>query len=482
MARSGEESPLTRRRFLRTTGVLAALPVVGSLLAACGPNQPSAPAQSSSQVPSQPTQVGSAAQSGSASGTPAATPAKAEASGEVRVWFPWEDRADYFIKEQAKAQPNLKMKFEVGEFDSNTKTMAALAAGNPPDISYLGRWQTCDLAVRNAIFALDDRVKGAKSFKWDDVWSRLQKDSTSWGKIWIIPYATDTRALFYNKDVMAKAGLDPEKPPTNWNELAEQSAKATKKNSAGQLETIGFTPTFGNPPTFLLFYSMLWLLDSDIVNADKTKVTMQEKGPEALTIVKDLMDKLGGYEQAAAFTKGLTLSQGINAFSAGKVAFAMDGQWELATYAKYSPDLKYGMIAGPTYPPHQEHLNYDGGGGWFYFKKGKNPDGAWDLTEFLMGHDFYVTWFDQLDFMPVLQSAAKDWSAKKKAREVFVSTANTVHWIPIVVGTLDMLNYIQTMWDDVMFGKAPMDQALKKAADGVQAILDKHNSYPAPQG
>jgi ABC-type glycerol-3-phosphate transport system substrate-binding protein len=476
MSRSGDRHRVTRRHFLTASGAVTVLPAVAALLAACGPNQPAAPAQPTAAQPTQ------AAQSATSSGAPAATAAPSQAGGEVRVWFPWDDRAKYFIDGQAKAQPNLKMKFEVGEFDSNTKTMAVLAAGNPPDMSYLGRWQTCDLAVRNAIYALDDRVKNASSWKWDDVWSRLQKDSTSWGKIWIVPYATDTRALFYNEDLMTKSGLDPTKPPTTWTDLLDQSVKATKKNSAGQLEQLGFTPTFGNPPTFLLFYSMLWLLDSDIVNADKTKVTMLDHGTEALTIVKDFMDKLGGYEQASAFTKGLTLAQGIDAFSANKVVFAMNGAWQLATYAQYSPDLKYGMIPGPTYAPHQEHLNYDGGGGWFYFKKGKNVDGAWQLTDFLMGHDFYVTWFDQLDFLPVLQTAAKDWSAKKKAREVFVATANTVHWIPIVVGTLDMLNFIQTMWDDVMFGKATMDEALKKAADGVQAILDKHNSYPAPQG
>lgn len=479
MPRSGDHPRVTRRHFLVASGAIAALPAVAVLLAACGPNQAASPPQSTS---SQSTPTPQSNQAATPSSAPAATPAKAAASGEVRVWFPWEDRAKFFIDEQAKAQPNVKMKFEVGEFDSNTKTMAVLAAGNPPDMSYLGRWQTCDLAVRNAIYALDDRIKGTTVFKWDDVWSRLQKDSTSWGKIWIVPYATDTRALFYNKDVMQKAGLDPEKPPLTWQDMLAQAATATKKNSSGQLDSIGFTPTFGNPPTFLLFYSMLWLLESDIVNADKTKVTMLEKGQEGLTIVKDFMDKVGGYEQAAAFTKGLTLGEGINAFSAGKVAFAMDGAWQLASYSKYSPDLKYGTIPGPTYTPHPEHLNYDGGGGLFYFKKAKNPDGAWSITEFLMGHDFYVNWFDQQDFMPVLQSAAKDWSAKKKAREVFVSTANTVHWIPIVVGTLDMLNFIQTMWDDVMFGKSPMDQALKKAADGVQAILDKHNSYPAPQG
>src|SRR5262249_19037784 len=159
-----------------------------------------------------------------------------------------------------------------------------------------------------------DRIKGARSWKWDDVWSRLQKDSTTWGKKWIVPYSTDTRAFFYNPELMTQSGLNPDKPPKTWAELLEQAAKAANKDASCKIDQIVYTPTFGNPPTFLTFYSMLWLLGSDIANEDRTKVTLEEKGAEAMTMVKDLMDKQGGYEAASAFTKGLTLGQGIDAF------------------------------------------------------------------------------------------------------------------------------------------------------------------------
>jgi ABC-type glycerol-3-phosphate transport system substrate-binding protein len=137
---------------------------------------------------------------------------------------------------------------------------------------------------------------------------------------------------------------------------------------------------------------------------------------------------------------------------------------------------------GVTHAPNTEPFNYDGGGGLFYFKKGKNPDGAWEFTEFLMGKQFYLDWAHGVGFMPTLRSVAEEWTKKDPKREVFTATANTVRWIPIVVGTLDMLSHITKMWDDILFGKAPMDQALKLAATNVQQILDKHNSYPPPQG
>ncbi|HEV8636445.1 MAG TPA: extracellular solute-binding protein [Chloroflexota bacterium] len=471
MASTFSLGSVSRRRLLLSSASAA----LAAVLAACGPA--ASPTTAPTTAP-----AGGSTQAAAGATKPAAGAPGAKPAGEVRMWFPWEDRADFMVKEQAKAQPDVKLKFEVGEYDSSTKTMASLAAGNPPDFSFLGRWQTCDLAVRNGIFALDDRIKDARSWKWDDVWSRLQKDSTSWGKKWIVPYSTDTRALYYNKELMKQTGLDPEKPPKVWNDLVEQAAKGTKKDSSGKIDVIGYTPTFGNPPTFLTFYSMLWMFGSDIANEERSKVTLQEKGTQAMTLVKELMDKQGGYEQASAFTKALTLGQGLDAFSAGKVVLAMHTNGVLANYDKYAPNLQYGLAPGVTYPPNTEPFNYDGGGGLFYFKKAKNPDGAWAVTDFLMGKEFYFTWFDQLSFLPALRTVAEDWAKKDKRREVFASTANTVHWIPITVGALEAVNHVSKMWDDILLGKTPMDQALKTAADNIQQVLDKHNSYPPPQG
>ena len=58
-----------------------------------------------------------------------------------------------------KAGLGITAKWQLGEFDDSTKTMASLAAGNPPPLSYLGRWQHPDLAARDAetlIVAIDN--------------------------------------------------------------------------------------------------------------------------------------------------------------------------------------------------------------------------------------------------------------------------------------------------------------------------------------
>lgn len=407
-------------------------------------------------------------------------PAAPATAAEFAFWFPWEPQGTFLMDRFNEQGAGFNAKFELGEYDSQTKIIPAIAAGTPPPVAYLGRWQTADLAVRNALLVLDDSIAAAKTFQWENIWERLQKDSISWGKKWTVPYTTDTRALFYNKQVMADAGLDPEKPPLTWGKLHEMATKLTKQDSAGRLDQIGFTPSFGNPPVFLLFLTMIWCLGSDMVNEDMTKITITDKGEEAMTFLKQIMDDQGGYEAAVAFTKGLSLAEGIDAFSAGKVGLAMHGQWVLNNYDQYSPDLEFGMIPGPVFPEYDIHANYDGGGGWFFFKQGGNFDEAWQFVEFTMESETYLAYANQFEALPARSDVGAEWAKLDERRQVFVETANTVHWIPIFVGVLESLSHLATMFDNILIGGNDMAAELTDAEAKMQALLDKHLAYPVP--
>jgi multiple sugar transport system substrate-binding protein len=446
---SKQQQRVSRRGFLRAVGVGAA----GITLAACA-----AP-------------VGQA---------PANAPAGAAAVPEFVFWFPWQPQGEFLMNRFNDSSAGVTSTFELGEYDSSTKIIAAIAAGTPPPVAYLGRWQTTDLAVRGALVVLDDAIANAKTFQWENIWERLQKDSISWGKKWIVPYTTDTRALFYNKQLLAAADLDPEQPPLTWDELHEMALKLTKQDAAGRLDQIGFTPSFGNPPVYLMFLTMIWCLGSDMVDQDMNQITITDKGEEAMTFLKNLLDDQGGYEAASAFTKGLSLAEGIDAFSAGKVGLAMNGQWVLNNYDQYSPDLEYGMIPGPIFPEYKIHANYDGGGGWFFFKQGGNFEEAWQFVEFTMEPETYLAYANEFEALPARSDVGAEWAKQDDRRQVFVETANTVRWIPIFAGVLESLSHLATMFDNILIGGNDMAAELSDAQAKMQEILDKHNSYPVP--
>ena len=48
-----------------------------------------------------------------------------------------------------------------------------------------------------------------------------------------LPWSADVRTLFYNNDALLEVGLDPERPPTSWDEFHDAINKTFKKE-AGQ--------------------------------------------------------------------------------------------------------------------------------------------------------------------------------------------------------------------------------------------------------
>jgi sn-glycerol 3-phosphate transport system substrate-binding protein len=61
--------------------------------------------------------------------------------------------------------------------------------------------------------------------------------STTDGKLLSMPFNSSTPVLYWNKELLAKAGYDPEKPPTTWPELGEMAKKAVAAGAK-----CGFTP------------------------------------------------------------------------------------------------------------------------------------------------------------------------------------------------------------------------------------------------
>src|SRR5882757_1539773 len=61
--------------------------------------------------------------------------------------------------------------------------------------------------------------------------------STTDGKLLSMPFNSSTPVLYWNKDLLSKAGLDPNKPPKTWPELGEMAKKAVAAGAK-----CGFTP------------------------------------------------------------------------------------------------------------------------------------------------------------------------------------------------------------------------------------------------
>ena len=134
---------------------------------------------------------------------------------------------DQVIADFEKAHPDIQIKSEAISFSEIARQLALrLKAGNPPDVAQLAGNDTFVIASTGKLEPLGGYVDA-------DLKGRLKADAVNGlqyqGKLIALPWTLAPAGFWYNKQVMAKAGLDPDKPPRTIDEL--MSAMATIKKS-----------------------------------------------------------------------------------------------------------------------------------------------------------------------------------------------------------------------------------------------------------
>jgi multiple sugar transport system substrate-binding protein len=95
---------------------------------------------------------------------------------------------------------------------------AMFAAGNPADIFIVNNPDFPVFANSGALLVLDDFVEPGY---FDRYFPGSLSNFTWQGDVMGIPFTTDCRVLWWNRDIFEEAGLDPDVPPTTWDELVE---------------------------------------------------------------------------------------------------------------------------------------------------------------------------------------------------------------------------------------------------------------------
>ncbi len=137
------------------------------------------------------------------------------------------DVIDNLVSEFEQTHPEIDVEaIYAGNYDdTRVRAMSALEAGDAPQLSVLFSIDLYELIEQNAIVAFDDVVQTDEERAWlDSFYPGLMENGQLDGKTYGIPFQRSTIVLYWNKDAFEAAGLDPETPPENWQEMAEMAA------------------------------------------------------------------------------------------------------------------------------------------------------------------------------------------------------------------------------------------------------------------
>jgi sn-glycerol 3-phosphate transport system substrate-binding protein len=120
------------------------------------------------------------------------------------------------------------------------KALTAIKSGAGPQFSVLWASEIHSLVDQDILVALDDIGLDADAKRWlDQFYPVFMANSHAEGKTWSVPFQRSTAVFYYNKDAFADAGLNPDKFPTTWADLAAAAEKLTKRDSSGRVTRWG---------------------------------------------------------------------------------------------------------------------------------------------------------------------------------------------------------------------------------------------------
>lgn len=209
----------------------------------------------------------------------------------IAVGGPIAKIVDGYAEAFTKAHPDITVKpVYTGSYqDSIVKAMTAAKAGNAPDVAVLLSTDMFTLIDNDLIEPVDTLAKSEADQAWiKSFYPAFMENSQAEGHTWGIPFQRSTIVQYWNKDAFKAAGLDPEKPPTSWDEMVASAKKLTKRDASHAVTQWGLEiPSSGFP--YWLFQALTTENGAILANQDGTKVAYNDpKVVAALQFFADL--------------------------------------------------------------------------------------------------------------------------------------------------------------------------------------------------
>jgi multiple sugar transport system substrate-binding protein len=131
-----------------------------------------------------------------------------------------------------KSQDKFQVRQQVQNWeDAYQKTTSAIQAGEPPDLQFTIPDFTVAIKETGAVQPVADIVEEINS-SHPFLENAIQPYSYE-GDTWAVPIFGMIQMLWYRKDMFEAAGLDPNSPPKNWDELRQYSEQLTSGDKYG---------------------------------------------------------------------------------------------------------------------------------------------------------------------------------------------------------------------------------------------------------
>ena len=348
--------------------------------------------------------------------------------------------------------------------------VASVAAGDPPDVVIYHINEMPQYADRGVAAPIDMLVEevGVDMSGFSDV---IVDMSTRDGNLYGFPIDIHPIGMYYNVDAVEAAGLDPDSPPTNAEELLSWAEALTVDSDGdGTLDQYGVSAPATNVMTFRLWWGLIFQNDGSFISDDLSTITIDNaEAAEALEFLRDLVAVHGVAPEGQ--------SDPDTDFLTGSVAITFQGPWWITGFV--DAGLNFRTAPVPTL--------FDEPGVWasshyFGFSVQDDNDSQVAAMKFAKWMSDNGALWGLSGQVPASAAARADetftGSEIYQYQKAFVDSLAFIHYTPpITVSTEIFAENVQTPlvigWQSVMLGGVSASDALAEMQDGIQAVLDR---------
>ncbi len=289
--------------------------------------------------------------------------------------------------------------------DTRVRALSALNSGEPAQLAVMFSIDAYDLIEQDLIVPFDDMVSGADGEAWlNSFYPALMANGKIEGKTWGIPFQRSTIVAYYNKDMFRAAGLDPESPPTTWDELISAGKKLTNDDTYGIM-----IPSTGYP--YWMFQALAIQNGKEVMANDGLSTSFDDPDViKTLEFWKSLSAEHGVMPEGTV--EWGTLRQ---AFLEGQTAMMWHSTGNLTTVKK-NASFDFGVA---ELPANVRKGSPTGGGNFYIFKETTEEEraAAMKLIQFMTSPEQAAAWSIATGYMGVSPAAYETEALKAYTAE-----------------------------------------------------------------
>jgi len=373
-----------------------------------------------------------------------------------------------------------------GDYDSAiNKLKQSIASKSTPNVM-----QVYDIGTR---FMIDSKA-AVPVQKWIDKenfdTSKYEKNILAYytvdNKLYSMPFNTSTPILYYNKDMFKEAGLDPNKPPQTFEEVAADAQRLTKRDDTGKVTRPGMVLAIYG----WFFEQFLAEQNSMYANNNNGRDSMATAASFNSPQGEKILDWWSGMvKDGSTVNMGRKTADTMKAFVSGQTAMTIDSTGVLG-------DIMDGVNGkfevGTGNMPHPEGAEGGGviiGGASLWMLNGHSDEeekASWEFIKFMTAPEQQAFWHIKTGYFPVTTDAYDNEDLKKYEAKYpqFKVAVEQLHHTPVNRSTQGGLlgvftqsrQEIESAIEQVLDGKASSKDALQKAADTVNEAIGRYNS------